>query len=294
MTSLPAGATAALATPLDEDGALDHTALAKLVARVVEGGVVGISPTGSTGEGPRLDRDTRVAVTRAVREQAPPGMPVVSGVPLSSVADGLRELDLMAENGASAALVAPPYYYPLTDADAVRLYEHLADRSSIPLVLYNIPVYTKVRFAPAVVGTLAAHPNVAGIKDSSRDMEYFQQVVAATEGADFAVMTGSDTMLVASLLAGGHGTIAASANLVPEMSSGICRDVAAGDLDHALALQRRLQDVIHACRGGTPPAAWKAALHHAGVCEPYLAPPATGLTDAEYRTLVETLETLGV
>ncbi|MBO0889867.1 MAG: dihydrodipicolinate synthase family protein [Acidothermales bacterium] len=294
MTSLPVGATVALATPLDENGALDHTALAKLVARVVEGGVVGISPTGSTGEGPRLDRDTRVAVTRAVREQAPTGMPVVSGVPLTSVSEGLRELDLLAENGATAALVAPPYYYPLTDADAVGLYEHLADRSSIPLVLYNIPVFTKVRFAPDVVRRLAAHPNVTGIKDSSRDMEYFQQVVAATEGADFAVLTGSDTMLVASLLSGGHGTIAASANLVPELSAGICCYIAAGELDQALAAQRRLQDVIHACRGGTPPAAWKAALHHAGVCEPYLAPPATGLGDAEYRTLMETLESLGV
>lgn len=293
MTPLPVGATVALATPLDENGALDHAALAKLVSRVVDGGVVGISPTGSTGEGPRLDRDTRVAVTRAVREQAPEGMPIVSGVPLSSVADGLRELDLMAANGATAALVAPPHYYPLTDGDAVRLYEHLADRSPVPLVLYNIPVYTKVRFAPAVVGTLAAHPNVAGVKDSSREMEYFQQVVAATEGADFAVLTGSDTMLVASLLTGGHGTIAASANVVPELSSGICQAMDRGDLEHALALQRRLQDVIHACRGGTPPAAWKAALHHAGVCEPYLAAPATGLTDAEHRTLVETLESLG-
>ncbi|HEX6444705.1 MAG TPA: dihydrodipicolinate synthase family protein [Streptosporangiales bacterium] len=294
MTPLPAGATVALATPLDENGALDHTALAKLVARVVDGGMAGISPTGSTGEGPRLDRDTRVAVTRAVRECAPAGMPVVSGVPLSSVVEGLRELELMAANGATAALVAPPHYYPLTDGDAVGLYEHLADRSPIPLVLYNIPVYTKVRFAPHVVGTLAAHPNIAGIKDSSREMEYFQQVVAATEGADFAVLTGSDTMLVASLLAGGHGTIAASANLVPELSSGICRALQAGDLDGALTLQRRLQQVIHACRGGTPPAAWKAALHHAGVCEPHLAPPASGLGDAEYRTLVETLEALGV
>lgn len=294
MTPLPAGATVALATPLDADGALDHSALAKLVSRVLDGGVLGISPTGSTGEGPRLGTDTRVAVTRLVREQAPADVPVISGVPLTSVAEGLRELELMASSGATAALVAPPHYYPLTDGDAVRLYEHLAERSPIPLVLYNIPVYTKVRFAPDVVRTLAAHPNVVGIKDSSRDMEYFQQVVAATEGADFAVMTGSDTMLVASLLSGGHGTIAASANLVPELSSGICRAVDTGDLADALALQRRLQEVIHACRGGTPPAAWKAALHHAGVCEPYLAPPATGLSEPEYRALVETLESLGV
>lgn len=294
MTPLPPGATVALATPLDENGALDHTALAKLVSRVVEAGMVGISPTGSTGEGPRLDRETRVAVTRAVRELAPAGMPIVSGVPLSSVTEGLGELEMMAASGATAALVAPPHYYPLTDSDAVGLYQYLADRSPVPLVLYNIPVYTKVRFAPHVVGTLAEHPNVAGIKDSSREMEYFQQVVAATEGTDFAVLTGSDTMLVASLLSGGYGTIAASANLVPELSAGICRAMQAGDIEDALASQRRLQHVIHACRGGTPPAAWKAALHHAGVCEPYLAPPATGLTGAEHKTLVETLESLGV
>lgn len=288
------GATVALLTPLDEHGDLDEAALAKLVDRVLGGGVTGISPTGSTGEGARLSRAQRLEVTRLVRQYAPPEVPVISGVPLTSVAEGAAELEQLAEHGASAALVAPPYYYPVADDDLIRLYTRLADGASLPLVLYNIPVFTKVTFAPRVVRELAAHPGIAGIKDSSRDIEYFQQVVTAAEARDFAVVTGSDTFLVACLLAGGSGTIAASANLVPHLSSGIYRAVRDGDLDQATRLEKQLCSVIHACRGGTPPVPWKAALAHAGVCQPYPAAPAAPLDEAQRRTVIEELTALGV
>lgn len=293
MTPVPHGATAALATPLDEHGNLDEAGLTKLVDRVVGAGVVGISPTGSTGEGARLSRSQRLEVTRLVRERVPAGMPVISGVPLTSVAEGLDELEQLAERGATAALVAPPYYYPLQDVEALRLYENLAERSPLPVVLYNIPVFTKVSFAPHVVGALATHPNIAGIKDSSRDIEYFQKVLAATEGADFAVVTGSDTYLVACLLAGATGTIAASINLVPHLPVGIYDAVKAGDLGEALRLERELGHVIHLCRGGTPPVAWKAALAHVGVCQPYPAAPAAMLPPDQHETLIRELTAVG-
>ncbi len=95
---------------------------------------------------------------------------------------------------------------------------------------------------------LAAHPAVAGIKDSSRDMEYLQQVIYATAGADFSVFTGSDTLLAASLTLGAAGTLTAAANLVPELTSGLHHAVAAGRLAEALSLQQRLTRIVSACR----------------------------------------------
>jgi dihydrodipicolinate synthase/N-acetylneuraminate lyase len=291
---LPAGAMVALATPVHPDGSLDAGGLERLVQRVVSGGIDGISPLGSTGEGARFTRAQRREITRRVRALAPPGMPVIPGLPLVTPAEGPAELEGLAEAGATAALVAPPSYYPLTDDGVLRVYETVAEHSPIPLLLYNIPVYTKISLPPAVVGRLAAHPQIAGIKDSSRDMEYQAQVIAATEGAEFRVLTGADTLLVVGLTHGAAGIIGASANLVPELTRGVCRAFAAGDVAGALGLQRRLTRITHACRRGAPPAGWKAALEIAGVCQAHPVPPGTGLTAAEQASLAGLLTAEGL
>jgi dihydrodipicolinate synthase/N-acetylneuraminate lyase len=247
---LPAGAMVALATPVHADGTLDENGLERLVARVVEGGIQGISPTGSTGEGALLTRAQRHAVCRRVRELAPAGMPVIAGLPLTTLREGPAELAALAEAGATAALVATPSYYPLSDDGVLRVYETLAEQTPIPIVLYNIPVFTKVMIAPEVVGRLAAHPAIAGIKDSSRIMEYHQQILYATAGAEFSVLTGADILLVASLTLGTVGTIAGSGNLVPDLVAGVCRAMAAGDLAGAQAVQQRLARIVLAARVG--------------------------------------------
>jgi len=282
----PSGAMVALLTPLDADGRLDEHGLERLVERVVAAGIDGISPNGSTGEGARLGRQRRIAVATRVRKLAPDGMPVVSGVPLTTLDEGRAELDDLAELGATAALVAPPSYYPLPDESVLRMYEALAGDAPLPLLLYNIPIFTKVRLAPGVVARLATHPAIAGIKDSSRDMEYQQELIAATAGAEFAVLTGADSLLVASLAVGVAGSITAGANLVPELPVGIQRAFHAGDFRTATELQRRLARIVAACNAGEPPAGWKAALSVAGVCGPDLAAPAAALP----ATLRATLE----
>ena len=282
----PSGAMVALLTPLDADGRLDEHGLERLVERVVAAGIDGISPNGSTGEGARLGRQRRIAVATRVRKLAPDGMPVVSGVPLTTLDEGRAELDDLAELGATAALVAPPSYYPLPDESVLRMYEALAGDASLPLLLYNIPIFTKVRLAPGVVARLATHPAIAGIKDSSRDMEYQQELIAATADAEFAVLTGADSLLVASLAVGVAGSITAGANLVPELPVGIQRAFHAGDFRTATELQRRLARIVAACNAGEPPAGWKAALSVAGVCGPDLAAPAAALP----ATLRATLE----
>ncbi|MGH3744515.1 MAG: dihydrodipicolinate synthase family protein, partial [Mycobacteriales bacterium] len=159
---------------------------------------------------------------------------------------------------------------------------------------YNIPVYTGIRIAPDLVGRLAAHPSVLGIKDSSRDMEYLQEVVYATAGADFRVLTGTDTLLVASLVLGAHGTIAASVNLVPQLAVGIHRAYTSGDLMAARAQQKQLVRVVMACRRGPAPAGWKAALAIVGICADTMAAPASVLSEPLRTELARELAELGV
>src|SRR5918999_1317545 len=179
---LPGSAAVALATPLDERGELDHAGLERLVRRVLSGGVSMVCPTGSTGEGARLGSRRRVEVAAAVRGLVPAEVPVVPGLPATDTESALSELALLADIEVTAALVSPPSYFPMPGEEVLGFYAELAAASPLPIVLYNIPQFTKVSIPPQVVGELAAHPGIAGIKDSSRDMEYLLAVLGATTG----------------------------------------------------------------------------------------------------------------
>lgn len=285
------GVMVALVTPVEETGGIDLCGLERLMERVVAGGVDGISPVGSTGEGPKLTSGQRVSLVSRVRALVPAGMPVVPGMPLVTVAEALAEIQSLAEADATAVMVSPPSYYPLADDAVLRLYETVADRSPLPLLLYNIPAFTKVRIAPEVVAALATHPNVVGLKDSSRDLEYQQQVLRACAGAAFSVLTGTDSLLVASLVIGARGAIAASANLAPELAVGVYRAFAAGDVPAALRRQDQLSAVVAACRCGDFPAGWKAALELRGVCGADPVPPGSPLSAAQHADLEARLAT---
>lgn len=286
------GLHVALATPVGPAGDLDTDGLDRLVARVIAGGVHAVCPVGSTGEGPRLTRVQRGAVTAAVRARVPDEHPVIPATSALTVADAIAEIEEHAAAGADAVLLAPPSYYPMSAGEVGAYYESVAAATALPLVLYNIPSMTKVALPPQIVGALAGHPWVFGIKDSSRDFEYLQSVLYASAGQEFAVLTGSDTMLLASLAVGAVGAIAASANLVPRLGRAVYDAALAGDTDAARSAQRELFDVIQACRVGVTPAGWKAALSLAGVCDATTVPPAAPLDDSQLSALATRLKEL--
>ena len=292
------GVIVALLTPVDREGRVDHGALRQLVERVTSRGVAGVSPLGSTGEGYSLGLDQRLAVVDTVAGSVPAGMPVIPGVFAHNHEQAVAEIAAYADHGGTAVLAAPPCYYPLRAAEQEAYFSQLADATALPLVMYNIPAYTKVQIAPAVAAALAAHPRVAGLKDSGRDFGYaaglLDAVKAAGAAADFSVLTGTDSMLVSYMLAGARGTICASANVVPEVVLAVYEAVRAGKLDEALRLETRLRQVQAAFGIGAPPAAVKAAVASSGVGEPWLVPPRLPLTDAETAQLVERLTALDI
>ena len=258
------GVIVALLTPVDREGKVDHGALRQLVERLTSRGVAGVSPLGSTGEGYSLGLDQRLAVVDTVAESVTAGMPVIPGVFAHNHEQAVAEIAAYADRGGTAVLVAPPGYYPLSAAEQEGYFSRLADAAALPLVMYNIPVYTKVQIAPAVAAALAPHPRVAGLKDSGRDLGYaarlLDEVRAAGAAADFSVLTGTDSMLVSYMLAGARGTICASANVVPEWVLAVYDAVRAGKLDDALRLETRLRQVQAAFGIGAPPAAVKALI----------------------------------
>ncbi|WP_195909116.1 dihydrodipicolinate synthase family protein [Microlunatus sp. Gsoil 973] len=288
------GVHVALATPVGVEGDLDRSAMERLLSRVTEGGVDAICPTGSTGEGPRLTRAQRSDVTRLIREIVGPDRLLVPGASAMTVDDAVAEIGDLADAGADAVLLAPPSYYPIPAHGVVAWFTAVSSAAALPIILYNIPSMTKIMLPPAAVGELAGLPGIVGIKDSSRDFEYLESVLYATAGADLAVLTGSDSMLLASLTLGAVGTIAASANLVPGLGREIYDATASGDLARARRVQQQLYQVVMACRVGPPPSGWKAALAWAGVCAADMVPPAVGLDVGQHETLAARLAELGV
>jgi 4-hydroxy-tetrahydrodipicolinate synthase len=290
-----AGVLVALASPMTRAGEVDEAGVARLVEHVIGGGVHGVLALGSTGETASLDERSRQQVLEAVLKATGGRVPVLCGVAQSQLTSAVAEVDAAAGAGADAALVAPPFYYPTDQAGVLAFYRAIAERASIPVLVYNIPQFTKVVIEPSTLATLAAEGAVQGIKDSSRDFEYFEGVCIATRDMPaFRVFTGSDTMLVASLAMGGAGTVCGAANIAPALVVRIHDEFARGDLDRARKSQDDLFRLVMALRRGVFPSAIKAALHLQGICEPWTAPPVTRLDAGREAPLREQLAEWGL
>ena len=289
------GVLVALITPITRDGAVDAPAVERLVEHVVDRGVHGVLALGSTGETASLDEESRRSVLRAVVAAAAGRVPVLCGVAQSHLAAARAEVEAAASLGADAALVAPPFYYPTDQAGVLAFYRELAARAPLPLLLYHIPQFTKVTTEPATVAALAREGTIQGIKDSSRDFEYFEGVCLATRDLEkFRIFTGSDTMLLASMAMGGAGTICGAGNVAPDWVVRIYDEYRRGEIAEARASQDRLYELVQAVRDGVFPLAIKAALHMLGICDPWSAPPVRRLDDRREARLREHLVKTGL
>src|SRR5947209_17020597 len=275
------GVLPALVSPLHRDGSADEAGIKRLVEHVIGGGVHGVLALGSTGEGASVGERTRWQILKSVVEATAGRVPVICGVAQPHLEAARGEVAAAARLGAQAALVAPPFYYPTDQATVLAFYRRLAAESKIPVLLYNIPQFTKVFSEPATVATLAREGTIAGIKDSSRDFEYFENVCVATRDVPaFRIFTGSDSMLLASLAMGGAGTICGAANVAPSWVVRIYSAVQRRDWESARDGQDALIELVMALRAGVFPAAIKAALQLQGICEPWPAPPIAALDEA--------------
>ncbi|MDG5819155.1 dihydrodipicolinate synthase family protein [Natronococcus sp. A-GB7] len=208
-----------IATPF-ADGAVDHERLRALAEWLERSGVDFLVPCGSTGEGPALTTDERVAVVETVAEAT--DLPTLAGTGREGLEPTLETTERAAEAGADAALVVTPSFYGTDDAALVAYYEEVASASPIPVFLYSVPKFTGRALVPETVAELAAHENVAGIKDSSGSLESIQWLLDHTDDA-FSVLVGSGSVYAAGLAAGADGGVLAVANVVPEFASEIYR-----------------------------------------------------------------------
>ena len=230
-----------LITPLLAPDVLDIAGLDRLVDRQLDGGVHGIFVLGTTGEGPSLSYDLRRELVRRVVERVQSRIPVLVGVTDTAYSETLRMSAFAANIGASAIVLAPPYYFQTSQADLLRLVEGLAQASAIPLFLYNMPGMTKVVFEPETVARAAKIPNVIGLKDSSRDMNYLKRVLTLMKSRpDFTILLGPEQLLMEGMKLGVHGGVHGGANIIPRLYVDLYQACLDGDETRA----RQLHDLV--------------------------------------------------
>jgi len=233
-----------LVTPLDDQMELDLGGLERLVERTVLGGVHGLFVLGTTGEGPSLPHTMRNQVVAAVCDQVAGRLPVLVGVTDTIFAASVELSEAAFAAGATAAVLAPPYYLPMTQSELTRYTVRLLDQMALPVMLYNMPGCCKTWFEVETVIELSRHERVLGLKDSSGDLDYLSRVIQQLQGRrDFALFVGPEELLVESLARGAHGGVNGGANMFPQLYAEMYNAAVTGQTARAEELQAIVQQI---------------------------------------------------
>lgn len=238
------GTGVAMVTPFTAAGDVDEAALAELVGELEARGVDFLVPVGSTGESVLLTAEEQCRVIRLVVDAA--SIPVLAGTGQPGLRATERATVRAASAGADAAMVVTPYYYAHDQAALAAYYREVADGADLPVYCYSIPSKTGVPLEPETAGDLADHPNIAGLKDSSGDLERLHREVGRTADTAFDVLVGHGGLFAQSLEAGAVGGILALANVAPERSCEVYDRHAHGDEADARAVNRELVELNRA------------------------------------------------
>ena len=284
------GALCPTITPF-ADGGVSTAHLETLVEHVIEGGIDGLVPCGTTGEFASLSTAEYRTVVETTIDVADGRVPVMAGTAGTSVEGTLENIAFAVDCGADAALITLPYFHTANDeAGNEAFLTAVADDAALPCYLYNIPSCTGAPISLETASAVAAHDSIVGLKDSGGDFTYFQGLVERTP-AEFQVYPGSDSLLAWGLLAGAAGGVCALSNVVPEAFAALVDAVERGDVATAVDLQEAIAGLFQACvaHGFAPTA--KAGLAARGVLpDATVRPPLVELDGAARETVESALD----
>ncbi len=286
------GIATALITPF-RDGQVDYEAMGRLIDWQIESGINALVICGTSGEGPTLtDAEHRECIRFAV-ERAAGRVPIIAGTGSNDTAYAISLTKYACEVGADAMLVVTPYYNKATQSGLVASFNAIADASTKPLIVYNVPSRTGCGIKPETYARMAEHKNIAAIKEANGDIS---SVVAtrALVGDRLDIYSGNDDQIVPILSMGGMGCISVLSNVLPRETVEICDRFFAGDVAGAAALQCKYLPLINALFCEVNPIPVKAAMAAMGFCENSLRLPLTPMEDAHRQVLLACMRDQGV
>jgi len=285
------GCGTALVTPF-RDGKVDYEALAALVDRQVAAGIHFLVPLGTTAETPCLSDEEKVEILKVCRAHAPQ-LTLLVGAGTNSLTGTLRNIELLAPYGADAFLIVAPYYNKPTQNGLYEYFSEVASLSPKPIVLYNVPGRTGVNISDATTLKIAAHGNVAAIKEASGNYAQISRILTgAPEG--FEVFSGNDDETLSLMASGASGVISVVSNIVPDKMAALCNAIMENDYTTARELYRTLLPLCKNCFAESNPIPVKEALAQMGLIQNELRLPLTRATEATAELMKKTLKDLNL
>ncbi|MGG7059287.1 4-hydroxy-tetrahydrodipicolinate synthase [Clostridium nigeriense] len=254
------GLICAMITPLDENQNINPKATCELIDYLINKGVSGLFILGTNGECHVLTDDEKVEFAKIVVKHTNNRVPVFVGTGGNSTREVINLSKRMEEIGASALSIITPYFVPPTQKELIAHYKAIAEAVNLPIMMYNMPGKTGINIEPESVRELAKVKNIVGIKDSSGKLDNMKAYLEVTKGEDFSVFSGSDSLILDILKAGGHGAVAATANFLAGIDIAIYDNFIKGDLEAAQKAQDSIEELRRILKLGTIPSVIKKAV----------------------------------
>ena len=285
------GSYVAIVTPFNPDGSVNFDKLKELVQWHLAEGTDGIVALGTTGESSTMSHEEDDEVVRCVLETVNGRIPVICGAGSNSTQTQLEKSKKYHDMGADGLLLISPYYNKANDEGMYRHFAAVADTVDTPIILYNVPGRTGCSISPAVVERLAAHPNVAGIKEASGNMSYATQI-AHLISDDFCMFSGNDDIILPMMSLGACGVISVWANVCPKQCHDLVAAFNAGDIKTARELQLKYLNLINALFCEVNPIPVKEAMNQLGMGVGGYRLPLCEISEAGRQKVARALEVL--
>ena len=286
------GAITAIVTPF-RDGKLDEGAYRELIEFQIKGGINGIVPCGTTGESATLTHEEHKRVVEACVDQVKKRVPVVAGTGSNNTAEAVELTRHAEQAGADYALLITPYYNKPTQEGVYQHFKTVADNTSIPMVVYNVPSRTSLNLLPETVARLAEFKNIVAIKEATGDLKQCAKIVELC-GDKITLLSGDDFTVLPLLAIGGTGVISVVSNVAPRDMADMCAAFAKGDLKTAQKLHYKMWPLMEAMFYETNPTPAKTALNMMGKISGEVRQPLCPMSPANQDKLRQVLKKYGL
>ena len=286
------GAATAIITPTNKNG-IDFEAFGKLLNWQIDEGIDALVICGTTGEGSTLSDEEHKAALKFAVETVAGRVPVIAGTGSNDTSYAISLTKYACEVGCDALLVVTPYYNKATQKGLIQMYTAIADASTKPIIIYNVPSRTGVNVEPSTYAALADHPMICGIKEAGGNISKIVET-AALVGDKLDIYSGNDDQIVPILACGGKGVISVLSNVVPKETSQMCHTFFKGDVAAAMEMQKKYLPLTNALFCEVNPIPVKAAMAALGYCENYVRLPLVTMEEGHEAMLRQKMRDLGL
>ena len=287
------GMATAIVTPMHTDGSIDYEALSRFVEFQIGSGINGLVVMGTTGENATIEPEDQKKVIAYTVEKVAGRVPVIAGTGTNNTEHVLRNTRNACQVGADAILVVTPYYNKATQNGLVTHFTAVADESTLPVILYNVPGRTGCNLLPKTVAKLSEHPNIAAIKEATGSLAQMIEIMHLC-GDKIDVYSGEDGLTVPMMAMGAKGTISVLSNVAPRQSVAMTDACLRGDYAAAAKMQCDLLSLINALFSEVNPIPAKAATAAMGFGADALRLPLTSMEEQNRAALFAEMRKLGI